>query len=897
MLTLAKDMYNKGVYKKEVGKMKKKSLAETHPELAKQWHPTQNGDLSPQNVTKGSHHKVWWRCEKGHEWEAIIGKRSDHPTCPICSNKVLLVGFNDLKTKFPELAKQWHPTKNGVLTAQDVLYGSTKKVWWKGVCGHEWEAILAQRTKNKTNCPYCTNSSVLTGFNDLAFKRPLLVPYWHPTKNHPHTPETTMFQSNQLIWWKSTECNHEWCDYLRNIKDTPICPYCSFKKVLPGFNDLATTHPKLAKEWSNKNTKKPKETTKIKSDKVWWICEHDHEWEAIIRNRVAGSGCPYCDGKKAIKGKTDLRTTHPDIIPEWDFKKNKISPDEVSHGSSKKVWWLCDNGHEWEAIIHSRSKGTGCPYCSGNRVIIGETDLATTHPHLAKEWHPKNNGKLTTQDVSYGSNKKVWWLGHCGHEWEASLNERSSGNGCPYCSGQRILKNFNDLTTTHPLLVLEWDFERNYPLKPNDYSKGSSKKVWWKCPKAHEYQSAIKERTQGCGCPICSGKRVVQGINDLDTTHPELAKEWHPIKNKTLTPNDVTYGSSKKVWWLGKCKHEWVNSVANRSKGISCPYCANQKILKGFNDLMTTHPHLAKQWHLTKNVKKPSEIISNSKKKVWWQCEHGHEWKATISKRKSGQNCPYCSGNVVLSGFNDLATTHPHLAKQWHPTKNKLKASEVSFGSGKRGWWMCEYGHDWSTVIGQKTNCPYCTNKKVWSGFNDLATTHPQLLKEWHPTKNGVLTPQNVSKGMDKKVWWICEHGHEWITKVSIRTKGSNCPICNISKGEAEVIKVLKKYSVLHQPQYTIEGCRYKALLPFDCAILSNENNLIALIEYDGELHYFAVDYFGGEANLKITKKRDRIKNKYCKQNKIPLLRIPYWDFNRIEELVTIFLKQLKILN
>lgn len=135
--------------------------------------------------------------------------------------------------------------------------------------------------------------------------------------------------------------------------------------------------------------------------------------------------------------KKSLNETHPELVKEWHPTKNgDLTPQDVSYGSTKKVWWMCDKGHEWEAVVNNRSRGSGCPYCKYNnhkRPIVGETDLATTHPKLTKEWHPMRNGKLTPQDVSFGSGKKVWWLCDYSHEWEAVVNKRSRGSGCPYC--------------------------------------------------------------------------------------------------------------------------------------------------------------------------------------------------------------------------------------------------------------------------------------------------------------------------------------------------------------------------------------------------------------------------------------------------------------------------------
>ena len=142
--------------------------------------------------------------------------------------------------------------------------------------------------------------------------------------------------------------------------------------------------------------------------------------------------------KKIIVGENDLATVNPKLAEEWDYEANgDLKPTDVAAGSSKKVGWICSKGHKWNAVIANRSRGCGCPYCAGIKVIIGENDLATTNPKLAAEWDYEANGNLKPTDVTAGSGKKVGWVCSKGHRWNAKLNSRNSGNGCPYCSRKR----------------------------------------------------------------------------------------------------------------------------------------------------------------------------------------------------------------------------------------------------------------------------------------------------------------------------------------------------------------------------------------------------------------------------------------------------------------------------
>ena len=189
-------------------------------------------------------------------------------------------------------------------------------------------------------------------------------------------------------------------------------------------------------------------------------------------------------------------------------------------------------------------------------------------------------------------------------------------------------------------LMDEWDWNKNnkLDLDPENIAHMSGKSAWWKCNKNHEWQAIINKRTnRNQGCPYCSGKLPIIGETDLETTHSEIALEWHPTKNGTLTPKDVSHGSDKKVWWQCNKGHEWEATIGSRTRGCDCPYCAGQKVWVGFNDLATTNPQLALEWNYEKNGDLfPSEIAGKSNKKVWWVCEQGHEWMATPDNISAG---------------------------------------------------------------------------------------------------------------------------------------------------------------------------------------------------------------------------------------------------------------------
>ena len=344
-------------------------------ELLSEWDAAKNGELTPWTVSAASRERVWWRCRQGHEWQAAVYARVRGCGCPVCARKKLSPGVNDLQTLAPRVAAQWHPTKNGDLTPDQVQPYSARKVWWQCEKGHEWRATITSRVKESTGCPICANKTILAGINDLATTAPALAKEWHPTKNGALTPQTVGAGSHKRVWWRCDK-GHEWrAEIVSRVAGGCGCPVCKGALVIPGENDLATIAPALAAEWHmGKNDGLTPRQVRAQSNKqVWWRCEKGHEWKTSVNARMqSGSGCPYCSNKKILAGFNDLATLEPKIAAQWDKELNgALTPQMVSRGSKKKVWWQCADGHVWRAAIYSRTgeKKSGCPVCAG---VVGE---------------------------------------------------------------------------------------------------------------------------------------------------------------------------------------------------------------------------------------------------------------------------------------------------------------------------------------------------------------------------------------------------------------------------------------------------------------------------------------------------------------------------------------------
>lgn len=273
-----------------------------------------------------------------------------------------------------------------------------------------------------------------------------------------------------------------------------------------------------------------------------------------------------------------LRSGREELLAQWDAAKNgELTPENVSYGSQRKVWWRCGKGHEWQAIIKSRVSGCGCPVCAGRVLLSGENDLATLHPELSEQWHPRLNLPLSPRDVMSGTCRKVWWRCEKGHEWQATVSSRVQGAGCPVCAGKTILPGENDLASRFPEIAAQWHECKNGRLGPQDVAPYSNRRAWWRCPLGHEYRAPISHRTmRGGGCPYCAGRQVLPGFNDLATLCPKVAAQWHPTLNAPVTPEMVTVGAHRKVWWQCEEGHIWKAVVYSRTgpAKCGCPVCA-----------------------------------------------------------------------------------------------------------------------------------------------------------------------------------------------------------------------------------------------------------------------------------------------------------------------------------
>jgi len=422
-------------------------------------------------------------------------------------------------------------------------------------------------------------------------------------------------------------------------------------------------------------------------------CEFGHQYKVTWNKFKQDPSCAVCSGS-TLTDENRLSILFPEIANEWDFEKNfPLKPEDVSYACHKEIWWVCKVcGYEWPASVGSRSSKShpsGCPACSG-RVVTDLNRLSVTNPGISEEWDFEKNFALRPEDVSKGSDKEVGWLcSLCGKKWTAPVNRRTAVRSCVGCrtcglaSGGRkksaTAVKWNNLLKSRPDIAIEWDYEKNFPLTPDEVSFGSNKVVGWVCKVCgYKWKTTANNRTRGgkgTGCSECG--KVKQGVacsltaserNNLLEKRPDLAAEWDYKKNFPLFPEDVSRTSHKKIWWkCYKCGKSWRATAHSRNRlEPGCKECT--KIVQGKkktldsvknNNFLEKYPEVAAEWDYVKNFPlRPEDVSCGGHCKAWWKCkECGRSWKSMVHSRVQGKGCSCSYGGPISKISQDWLYT------------------------------------------------------------------------------------------------------------------------------------------------------------------------------------------------------------------------------------------------
>lgn len=546
-------------------------------DLIEEWDFFKNLPFVAEEIHIKSGKKVWWKCKNGHEWQARVADRAKGNGCPYCAGKRAVVGVNDLATLNPTIVSEWDFEKNGENKPEQYCLHSGKRVWWRCKEGHEWQATIDSRTRQKgSGCPYCAGQRVIKGKNDLVTMAPELAEQWNYEKNNNLLPEEVCVNSGKKVWWKCSY-GHEWCVSPNNrYTQKTGCSKCS--------SELRTSYPEqaiffyLQKLYDNVYSR--------------YKLENGMELDVYIediRTGIEYDGIAYHSSDKAME--RDARKN--EFCEKNDIRLIRVKEVKVIPNTERKdyVYRKIGKGRtDLNDTIKSVLIVIGCDLEDIRMKIdidverdaslilsqyVSAEKLKNVSENIYIEWDYEKNGELLPYMLSRSSHKKVWWKCLKGHSWQATMQHRTDkkSTGCPFCSNQKVLEGYNDLQTIYPNLAKQWDWERNEN-SPAEYTSKSYHKVWWKCEKQHVWEAAINKRVYGQGCPICAGKKVLIGFNDLTSVAPEIVKEWDYDKNIGYAPEDFTKGSNRVVWWRCKKGHSWQEMINRRvSRNTICPCC------------------------------------------------------------------------------------------------------------------------------------------------------------------------------------------------------------------------------------------------------------------------------------------------------------------------------------
>lgn len=575
-----------------------------NPKLIAEWDWEKNQEigLNPQKLSEGSNKRAWWVCRKGHKWDAVIASRKNGRDCPYCSGRRAIPGENDLVTLFPDICKEWAEEENkanGVFADHITAY-SKQEVWWKCSKGHLYKMTVDKKTARKFGCPYCSGYRFKSGYNDLQTIYPELAKEWHPTKNKEAKPSDIFANSREKYWWRCP-LGHE---YQATPRDRGVgrtnCPICN-KRRQTSFPEQALFYYIKQIYPDAQNSFRDLFENGMELDifipSVGYGIEYDgkafHSTDKQYQREVKKMQICHENGIKLIRIKEgEDRLERPGTADFTFYIKNPKKEEEIqsifqhiiNRFDPESSMWTRKN--PWQVSSRTRVNLTrDGAKIRANYLTDIPNSLDKERPDVVRMWNFEKNVGINPRMFTTHSNTVVWWRCQiCGHEWQTSINgmTRPGHIGCAICAkrirGETQTKNAlaqRSLAVACPKEILEeFNYEKN-EFGPDQYTIGAGESIWWKCKVCGcEWQTTPRNRIHThTGCPHCSGRVPLAGVDDLATVHPEILVDWDYSKNKS-SPENYLPGSGKKVAWkCHVCGYERELAVREKVKGRKCPNC------------------------------------------------------------------------------------------------------------------------------------------------------------------------------------------------------------------------------------------------------------------------------------------------------------------------------------
>ena len=730
----------------------RKSLSERFPEIAAEWDTERNG-ISSDQVSARSKQTAWWRCPAGHSYQIPPATRIRTRGCRKCSASITgeririarLATSISLAEHSPEIATEWHPVKNVGITPSAISYASARSVWWICSRGHEWRAAPKLRQRG-SGCPDCERASRSDRIRTAKLRKsgrsfaeafPHLVTEWDFTRNKLE-PTSISPKSNAKVAWKC-KLGHQWlatvCNRTHNGSNCPQCVPQTSRLELALLAECRAIFGEV--HWRSKIDRLecdlliPELQVGIEVDGGFWhrdklnrdrLKTESFASHGICLIRARDDSLPHIDGNVVLFSNGDdvFETTLQVIAKIATLVDDNRLRAYVAAGQR-----INESGYI-ELVSRLPAPPAG-------------KSLSDTHPRVAQEWNHAKNAPLTPELFSPGSEQRVSWACALGHEWSATIKNRTMRrSGCPVCSRasasdrgrQQRAKQLGSLAATNPPYFAMWDHTANSRVDPSKLAVTSGIKVHWRCAHGHGFTKSPSQMASDSRCPQC---------RSLAQTHPGLASEWNHELNGALAPSSVTYGSGRRVWWKCTQGHSWQATVAMRVEGTGCPACFDQRrgldvdsaMARRSGQPLSEHaPDWLADWDAELNGESnPTTVAVGSNTPCWWRCDRGHSFQKSPRQRSHGAKCPMCvnlaraeavrRAKLVRSG--SLRDNNPELAAEWHPSRNgNLTADGLSANSHQLVWWQCPAGHEWQQTPNARVTlakrgscfaCPSCSRR------------------------------------------------------------------------------------------------------------------------------------------------------------------------------------------
>lgn len=563
--------------------------------------------------------------------------------------------------------------------------------------------------------------------------------------------------SSKVICWKCSN-GHTFKGKISTVfRRKNKCFYCTGRAIASGENDLQTLYPDLASEFDILQNGITPDKISPKDTKAYiWTCKNKHpSFRQQVNHRVTRQTiCPYCSGRKIIKGLNDLETLYPEIAKEWDIEGNGgVLPQDVSAYTYNSYKWICPKGHSYaKKVVHRTRyhKPIDCPKCvKAKSTSFPEQAIyfyvKKCFPDAVNRYkEPFDNGMeldifipfykmgIEYDGINFHNDDDQ-------HERELRKYQICKKLGIKLI---RIKESTNTWADTADDIFYVKKRMKDEEL--SNFIRTMFSLIFGfhmhTFPENNKYEQSLN-RNYGFPFEFNISKdrpQIMEYLVDIEhsfgSRYPELAANWSKEKNGNLTPFMFTSGSNYQATWeCSKCHSTWMSPISSivQRNAIMCKTCSMKENGKTITRVKTKKNGclaekselLLKQWDYEANGDlSPYNVPFNYSFDVVWRCDLcGYRWHSSPNSRVRGEkvsNCPHCTGRVALPGVDDLETLFPKIAKEWDYEKNDgILPSQIKPYSNKKYFWICpKCNNSYPAYPGNRvsgTGCPMCARLKI----------------------------------------------------------------------------------------------------------------------------------------------------------------------------------------